>query len=534
MRTTAPRGRSSFGRTLGRALVLGLCLTGAACTEDPQDAKTWIKKLDDPREQKEAIRQLVRLKDEAAVEPLSKLFKKSKEPEILVAIGKLRSEKAVDLLVEQLDFTEDGYELASAAATALQELAERDDKGRAAAQRAVDALNKAAGKKLSIRSRANIARVEAMKALAAIKDPKAVETLVEILGTSADEQDFMLNREAAKHLAVFADPKSVPALVRGLFMTGRGTDIFQPCRYALVRIGGPAVDELVRAMQRQNKVLEDDAKKYSFVPGIIVQKTSIVLGDLRDKKATPALLKELDKKDEGLNGGVSGHQSVLLALGVLGDTSAAKLLTGIVGNAKAPPKYRVAAASALNLLNATEALPAILAAARTPYLDVKEKVIDGEKAGLVAEAVTNYARLLDHDDTPSLVALLKAAPPDTDLAVAIKNAALRSELVKECGKNVDCYGKALSDPKSPRSEKAAFMLGRLGHDGLKYLVKGINHKDSATRFAILASLAKVATASDKDVQQALATQVDLEATKSGMRDLVEEMRITAVVIGRRS
>ena len=56
---------------------------------------------------------------------------------------------------------------------------------------------------------------------------------------------------------------------------------------------------------------------------------------------------------------------------------------------------------------------------------------------------------------------------------------------------------------------------------------------AATRSAVLASLTRVAQKGDKDVLKALADQIELEATKTGLRDLVETMRITALVIGRR-
>jgi len=77
--------------------------------------------------------------------------------------------------------------------------------------------------------------------------PAAVPALMKVVEVSADEQDFFLNREAAKHLGEFADARSAGTLVRGLFMTGRGGDIFVPCRYALARIGEPAVDKVVEA-----------------------------------------------------------------------------------------------------------------------------------------------------------------------------------------------------------------------------------------------------------------------------------------------
>ena len=93
--------------SLGMSLALGVGLF-AGCLDDPQDPKTWIKKLDDVREQKEAIRQLERLatsKDrppdiETAVGPLTALFKKTKDPQHLQAVTKIRSEKALDLLIE--------------------------------------------------------------------------------------------------------------------------------------------------------------------------------------------------------------------------------------------------------------------------------------------------------------------------------------------------------------------------------------------------------------------------------------------------
>ena len=86
-----------------------------------------------------------------------------------------------------------------------------------------------------------------MRALVKIGDKRAVPTLMKILTTSADEQDFLLNQKAALGLAEFRDPQAIPALIKGLFMTGRGTGIFQECRLALVRIGAPAVDPLIAA-----------------------------------------------------------------------------------------------------------------------------------------------------------------------------------------------------------------------------------------------------------------------------------------------
>ncbi len=524
-------------RPLGLSLTLGLVgLSG--CLDDPQDPKTWIKKLDDVREQKEALRQLTKLKDESSVAPLSALFKRSKDPEHLRVITKIRSDSAMDLFISQLDYSDDNYENASVAATGIYEIATRDDKGREAAKKAVPDLIKAITKKLPIKTRANVVKVEAMRALTAIKDPSAVDALDQVLETPADEQDFFLNKQAARHLGEFANPKSVNSLVRGLWMTGRNVDIFQDCRIALVRIGEPAVDKLVETLQRKNTAVEDDAKKYEFIPGIVVQKAAILLGDLRSKKALPALLAELSKKDDGLApNGVSGHQSVLQAIGFIGDPSASKTLIGILSDGKRNAKHRAAAAEGLNLLSATDALPAMLAAAKTNYISGKgeQKEVDQDKATLAAQGVTQFSRLAEKDETAALEPILKAIPKEfADIAEVFQNAIDRVKLVGECKKDIACYGKALTDPKSARAERAAFALSRLGHDAVPQLVKQVGHKDSAVRTAVLYALTRVATKADDSVLKALGAQIDLDRTKDKIGiALAEEMRVVSAIISHR-
>lgn len=543
--------RSLWAPSVTLFLSLGLTtLTG--CPEDPDDPKTWIKKLDDVREQKDALRNLSRLKSEAALEPLTKLFKRGSDTEILRVITKLKSDNAVDLFIEQMDFSEDNFENAVVAANGLYEIAERDEKGREAAKKAVPALIKAVIKKLPIKTRANVARAESMKALAATKDPRAVEPLTTVLETSADEQDFFLNKQAAKFLAEFADPKSIPSLVRGLWMTGRGNDIFQDCRLALVRIGEPSVDKLVETMQRKNPQVEADAKKYEFVPGIVVQKAAIVLGDLRSKKAVAPLLAELQKKDEGLQGPcatsgncVSGQQSVLQSLGFIGDTSVTKTLLGVMNDGKRDPKHRAAAGEALNMLGNIEALPGLVTMSKTSFItppknkdDLPE--LDQVKATLAAQGVTQLSRLTDKDETATIEPIAKAIPADiVDIKKVFENAIARSKVAAECKKDIACYGKYLSaagtDPEtSAKAERAAFSLARLGHDAVPALVKSIGHKDSAVRSAVMFALTRTATKADKDVLKAMDDQINVDKgrDKVGIA-LAEEMRITRAIVQNR-
>ena len=202
---------------------------------------TWAKQVKNLRTQKEALDHLANMdveKARPAVPALIELFKDTKRPEHLEALARYHDPRTKAIMIEALDYTEDDFDRATIAAGVL---------GDMKATEAVAPLIKAAEKELPVKSRANNVRIAAMRALVKIGDKRAVPTLMKILTTSADDQDFLLNQKAALGLAEFRDPQSIPALIKGLFMTGRGTGIFQECRLALVRIGAPAVDPMIAA-----------------------------------------------------------------------------------------------------------------------------------------------------------------------------------------------------------------------------------------------------------------------------------------------
>jgi HEAT repeat protein len=485
-------------------LLVGLWVSG--CVSDPRDPNTWIKKLSDPRDQKDAIMQLRRIGDPVAVPPLVELYKKTKDAEVLKAIASFKDKRSVPTLVEALDFTEDSCEPSASAATALGDINDPS---------AVDALIKALQKPLPIKTRCNVVKLEAMKALVKMKAPAAVDALIKVLETPADDQDFFLNQEAARSLGEFADPKAVPALIRGLFMTGRGADIFQPCRIALMRIGQPAVQALVDAHTHKNEALEGDAKKYEFRPGVVEQKTALVLGDLRAKAAVPTLVATLKKPISGDN-----HRGALYALGMIADPSTTKEIVAILNDAKQDFKDRTSAAEALNFLGDPSAFPALLAAAKSA--DVTK---DGQKYPDVRiAAAMAYARLGGAAEAAAfapVAAAEKAAPEQ------FKECATRLELAKKCNKDVACYGEGLSDPSLPKQEKAAFMLGRLGKEAAPIIAKKISVHEPIVRLALLFSAGRVIERGSADAQaaiKAIDTQIDIDRTKPNMREVVNEMR----------
>ena len=219
---------------------------------------TWAKQLKDLRVQKEALDHLANMdveKARPAVPALIDLYNDAKRPEFLEALARYQDPRTKPIMIEALDYNDDDFDRATIAAGVLGEMKATD---------AVAPLIAAVEKPLPIKSRANSTRIASMRALVKIGDKRAVPTLMKILTTSADEQDFLLNQRAALALAEFRDPQAIPALIKGLFMTGRGTDIFQECRLALVRIGAPAVDPVILLMQEKNAEVQEMASKLKF------------------------------------------------------------------------------------------------------------------------------------------------------------------------------------------------------------------------------------------------------------------------------
>jgi HEAT repeat protein len=495
-----------------KTCVLALLLLGG-CVSDPRDPSTWIKKLNNPVEQKDAVRELVKIGDPVAVPPLIELYKKTHDPEHLKAIAHFKDKSALPVLIDSLDYSEESFDNAATAANALGDIPDPS---------AVEPLIKALNKPLGIKTRANIVKLEGMKSLAKIKDKRAVPALVKVLVTPADEQDFYLNSVAAESLGAFGDAQAVPALIRGMFMVGRGADIYQKCRVSLLQIGKPAIKPLLDAHEHKNADLEADAKKYEFRPGVIEYKTANLLGDLRAKEAIPILVADLKKPQKGDN-----QAGALYALGMIGDPATTKELTAVLLDGKRDFRVRISAAEALNLAGDTAALPALFTAAKTAdVVKDKEKYPDVRVAAAMA-----YSRL---GGPAEAAAFAPVAAGEKEAQVEFGECKERLDVAKQCGKDVTCYAKKLDDPMLTHQEKAAFMLARLGKSALDPLVAKLSTREPVVRLAVLFGIARIADKSSAAAQKALDQQIDVDSTKPPFRPLVEEMRAVRAEINGKS
>jgi HEAT repeat protein len=499
-------------RHIAAAAVAALAL---ACIGDPEDARTWVKKLDDVRERKEAIRNLVRLDDKVAVEPLIAAWKSTHDAAMLDALIHFHDPRSIPALVDTLGYTKEDFDSAAKAAEEL---------GSLKATQAVDGLLKMLEVPLDIKDRANLAKQAAIRALAKIKDARSVEPLAKIVQGMPDEQDLYLNKVAALALAEMPDARAVPGLLRGLFIArADGATIFQECRYALVRIGEPAVDPLVEMLEERNAAINEMAKKLEFKPGVIPYKAAYVLGDLRSKKAAPALLRRLK---EPLKGDMQAE--ILRALGHIGAPDGIEAIRATLGNKKADAKLRQAAADALLAAGDAASLKSLFEIARTgsaaANLRVAAAMALGRLGGKAEEAVfapvaksEGYAEFLE--------------------------AAERLEVAKECDQSVECYAKKLDAPKLTHQEKAAFMLGVVAagaKDGAKSvalgaLVKKLPTTEPVVRLAVIESLNRLA---DKGCAECRKTLQELIAREERMTkipaftNLVNEMRVAYALLSR--
>jgi len=116
-------------------------------------------------------------------------------------------------------------------------------------------------------------------------------------------------------------------------MTGRGTQVFQECRLALVRIGDAAIDPLITLLNEKNPEIAEMARKLDFdkvSPGIVPFKAAYLLGDLRAARAVPAMAARLQVPAKS-----GEHKAILIGLGFIGTPEAVKVLLDLLTDKKA-------------------------------------------------------------------------------------------------------------------------------------------------------------------------------------------------------
>ena len=341
------RRYATFLRSLAIPLVLGLSLGG--CPEDPYDPQTWIEKLDDPSQVKNAITQLQRLKKEKgihkAIKPLAKTWDKQNRPKKILTVIVEIAETGHggphwELALEVLQLAVDEFDVGDAKSIDAAILA-TDALGKSGIKDAVPTLIRALNKDMPKLSPGQRVRLSSVAALGKFgKDKRAVDALVKVMKEDPDKQPPQLFAAAALALADARSPDAVEPLIVAMFKIA---PIYAQCRRALINIGPAARDRLIEVFKGKDEVMNQLAKDNKFnidckkgmgpdstckAPSNLQYKSALLLGDFYSTEATKPLLKGLDADPlpsyfEAGNIGPTQHTSILNAMKLIGDSSAA-------------------------------------------------------------------------------------------------------------------------------------------------------------------------------------------------------------------
>lgn len=499
-------------------LIVGLTVTGLdGCKKetDPKKAAYWVDRLDNKEQRPEAIDTLGRLGDKAAVpalvKHLDKFDKREDRSAALIALGRIGDKSAVPAVVKWL---EKAGEWQPEAAYALGQLGDTSAIPKLLAlinfdsAAATDARGRHA-KRLNISITRALAMLHATDAAPSIKrllnasDERVREAAVHALGDLADPTntptivDAVLNdREAPlvrlaaiQSLGDMGDPAGVPALIQMLFVELGDISFYEPARYAIIRLGNPAVPELLKTLKRQNTAVESlkMADGTPVAEAAIEAKASSVLGTLRAPEAAEPMAAVLAKNyDRAKKMGASSPSyyaviEIAYALGNIGGPRAVAALLPLAKDTDA--SFRIAACEALTAAGDHGIAPQLIAAAKTGDANARNA------------AVIAASRLGTGADLAAYDALGKAGDakvPASIMGEMLTNERSRLLAAKECGSQTACWKKKLGDSDANVRERAVFELGWLGaKDATPELLRAAADSNVEVRMAAVLSLMRL-------------------------------------------
>lgn len=570
---------------LGRRLIMlaafAVMFATAACEKDPNDAKTWIPKLNDANDFKEAVRNLQRLKDPIAIKPLGNAWKRWNKPsnalEAIIDIAKPVKDKtgketrkaayadAIPFLEEAVDGFDPSVDQSIGDATkACDALGEAQDPS------VIPTLVAAATKPVPMTSAANRVKAEAIFALGKYKQDAAVDTLIKVLETDPSAQPLALNAAAALALAKTGNPKALPALTKGMF---RGP-IYQQVRGGITAVGKPAVPFMEDVYAGKNPDVNQYAKDHNFAkiaPGAVKFKAALMLGDLRAFDAIPMLIAglkdtplpiamhltdargnpRLDDKGKPITEGdpdpVTHHNGILDALRHLGpDQRSADAVWEYYNDKNTKDDVKPLALDVYSM---------VLPAGDMKHKDELFAIFNNDKednlnlrfAALLAYARTardpaEAKKLLDMAadwDKKKAEADKKQDDDASDKAAAfsgaLKEAAARIQVVSESkddpvtlaktieGKDVD-----VGKPGLPKAERALLELSRMGPKAAAakdVLLKNIDTQVGIVREMLLLTLPRVVTLPCDDCAKKMGSVIESQSKQTTLDRLTGETRI---------
>jgi HEAT repeat protein len=440
--------------------------------KDGEDAECWMKALDNPEKIEKAIDNLKQIGDEKAEPALLKTFESSaNKPKYRERIAEIfkkwKTKSAVGPMIAAIDYTvgpnKDGRK------------AKRTNR---ANQKIVSALG-AIGDSQAITPLMRLMKLTkeptvqraAIRALGKLKAQGAVDELLQLSENSGVHKIVRLN--AVHALGEIGDPRAVKSLVLALYR--EKAYYFAQAGLALVKIGEPAVEPLVKTMLGKNKEAKRiNAESVGGLAGALEANAAKILGDIGSEKAVEPILEvaeKVDKWPEETNR-LLVMSRLINSLGSIGDKRALPLVYKYLE--KELWDVRTICATAINNIGHRSATAEMLKFATT-----------GEHPRTRAPLIEAIGNLGTDEVLPQLRKLEKAQK-DVTVSKSVKESLKRIQAYAQCKKDANCWIGKLSDKEPAVREKAAFELGRIGDQkAVDPLLKIINDQSENVRFALI-------------------------------------------------
>ena len=535
-----------------RPLALALAVSLLACKpRDPNDPETWIRRLDegDAKVRVEAVRQLRKLKAKGAAPRIAALLKDpGVKEDAALALEDLAGPPQVDALLDAIDTTVGAGSDAAARATNRTNARIAEALGSIGDPRAGPALLRLA------RSSDDNVRLAAVEALGNVKAKDAVPELSHIVDDAGAPP--LLIKRAVVALGQIGDPAGIPALTHGLVLERQGVSLLADSSFALYLIGPAAVDPLLKIAQDQDPAFLAWAKENNRAPAGTYAKTSLVLGDLEDKRAVPVLLARLKYVDPDPVPGTSRLLSNLVrmfaasALGRIRAVETAPAVQALVSTANPQDEDLVALATeALVWMGDRGQARELLRKARGG--NARLRILVAQSAALLGEPplAKDLAALVTRESKASPQACMRqlaelALSSDDPqkaceiLAAQFNDLAKPFDAARACGVEANCWLERLKDPDPEVRARAAYELGRAGAaEAAAALASAAGEEQIVVRSAAMRALdwlaaVPAARPALKGVAEMLSSQLAQEQGKSRYLKTNEDLRRLQVKLSR--
>ncbi|MCX7807512.1 MAG: HEAT repeat domain-containing protein [Deltaproteobacteria bacterium] len=562
-------------RFLGVALVALVMIGLWGCHADPDDPAGQAKELSDPLRRSNAIANIHRLYTSAlsrakgnrsAAEPKAiadatiqaltdcyvqnRLLDVSNAGQIMNLLFEMRDARSLPALLAGLDWkAEVSEEHAVTAAKTLREVPlDEAQKGQV-----IEALGKALSRVTGKRGVDNRMRIEIIKTLGALRDRRATPILVEAMLKESENQHFLINRLAAEQLGLIADPASVDALIKALYFFDpnnpqmRMNDV---APQALVRIGRPALEPLLRTLEGKNEDANRIASNYIEAirkrdpqaaaqlrpEAIVASEASYALGQLGFREAIDALIRETNQLDPGekpdsIEEDPSDEMRMISAAAALASIHRApedtkrirEALIQVFNRVKVPTRPQVLVI--MQHLIDPELIPFFVQKAQRPGRGQEEDPF------IRVHAFQAAILLANGDEAVPLKRLFEAEPQGDTRDGMLELSDLFAP-IQECNADLACWIKKLSDSEPVVVRKACHMIARYGvnnEEAIKALIEKLGHPKAEVRTEVLYALDFVAT---KGSDEAVKRIEELKRTEEGRAIWNQVSRLALAVQAR--